>query len=202
MNAISPRARFTPLTVTLIVLSVAASLPSILGDPQNTLVPLLIANPGSPGFADILGGEVWRLITPIFVHFGFLHILFNMMWLWDLGRSIELLKGRLFLGLFVAVTGIVSNIAQYAITGSPLFGGMSGVVYGLLGYVWMQGRFNPRFGIALHQSTVVMMLIWYVLCWTGLLGPIANWAHTAGLVIGVAWGFADRGPSRRASISP
>ncbi|MGZ5033859.1 MAG: rhomboid family intramembrane serine protease [Usitatibacter sp.] len=190
-----------PLTVTLIVLSVLASAPTLLGGGNVVLAQLLIATPGSPEFAEILGGQVWRLLTPIFLHFGILHILFNMMWLWDLGRALEMLKGRTFLGLFVVVSGIVSNVAQYAITGSPLFGGMSGVVYGFLGYVWMQGRFNPRFGMALHQSTVVMMLVWYVLCWTGLLGPIANWGHTAGLAIGVAWGFLDRGQSRRASIS-
>ncbi|MGZ5098846.1 MAG: rhomboid family intramembrane serine protease [Usitatibacter sp.] len=187
--------------MTLIVLSVLASAPTLLGGGNVVLAQLLIATPGSPEFAEILGGQVWRLLTPIFLHFGILHILFNMMWLWDLGRALEMLKGRTFLGLFVVVSGIVSNVAQYAITGSPLFGGMSGVVYGFLGYVWMQGRFNPRFGMALHQSTVVMMLVWYVLCWTGLLGPIANWGHTAGLAIGVAWGFLDRGQSRRASIS-
>jgi membrane associated rhomboid family serine protease len=187
-----PPSSLPVLTATLIGLSIAASLPSLV-DPASAFTPLLIANPGSPGFADILGGEVWRLVTPIFVHFGLLHILFNMMWLWDLGRSIETLKGRVFLGLFVAVSGIASNIAQYAITGSPNFGGMSGVVYALLGYVWMQGRFNPAFGVALHQSTVVMMIGWYVLCWTGLLGPIANWAHTVGLAVGVAWGLLDRG---------
>lgn len=202
MNAVAPRGNAPVLTISLIALSILASLPTLLASGDAVLAQFLIANPGSPGFSDILSGQVWRLITPIFLHFGILHILFNMMWLWDLGRALELLKGRIFLGMFVVVTGIASNIAQYAITGSPLFGGMSGVVYGLLGYVWIQGRVNPRFGMTLHQSTVVMMLIWYVLCWTGMLGPIANWAHTAGLVIGVAWGFADRGPSRRASITP
>jgi GlpG protein len=191
----APRPPF--LTLTLIVLSVAASLPSVLGSSGAALVPLLIGTPGSPLFADILDGEVWRLVTPIFVHFGILHILFNMMWLWDLGRSLEWLKGPLFLGLFVAVSGIASNLAQYAITRSPTFGGMSGVVYALLGYVWMQGRHNRAFGIALHQSTVIMMIAWFVLCWTGILGPIANWAHTAGLLIGVAWGLIDRGAPRR-----
>ena len=191
----APRPPF--LTVTLIVLSVLASLPSMLGSSGAALVPLLIGTPGSPMFGDILGGEAWRLITPIFVHFGILHILFNMMWLWDLGRSLEWLKGALFLGMFVAVSGIASNLAQYAITRSPTFGGMSGVVYALLGYVWMQGRYNRAFGIALHQSTVIMMIAWFVLCWTGILGPIANWAHTAGLVIGVAWGLLDRGAPRR-----
>jgi GlpG protein len=193
MNAIIHRGRTPALTVTLIALSVIASLPTLLGA-GGAVQPLLIAT--GPGFSDILGGQVWRLITPIFVHFGILHILFNMMWLWDLGRSLEYLKGRVFLGTFVVVSGIIGNLAQYVITGQPTFGGMSGVVYALLGYIWMQGRFNPRFGMALHQSTVIMMLVWYVLCWTGLVGNIANWAHTAGLVVGVAWGFLDRSASR------
>jgi membrane associated rhomboid family serine protease len=81
-----------------------------------------------------------------------------------------------------------------------LFGGMSGVVYGLLAYVWMQGRYNQRFGYALHKSTAVMMLVWFVLCWTGLLGPIANWAHTTGLLIGLAWGYLERN-KRYASVA-
>lgn len=197
MNAFARPPRAPVLTISLIALSIIASLPSLLDD-RRVLIPLLIATPGR-GFSEILGGEVWRLVTPIFLHFSALHILFNMMWLWDLGRSLEYLKGRLFLGAFVVVSGIASNVAQYGVTGSPFFGGMSGVVYGLLGYVWMQGRFNPAFGMALHQTTVIMMLAWYVLCWTGFLGPIANWAHTAGLAIGVAWGYLDRRPGRRSA---
>ena len=199
MNSLSPRSYAPVMTISLIALSVIATMPLLLNN-EDALVLLLIGNPGTPVFADILSGEVWRLVTPIFVHFGILHILFNMMWMWDLGRSLELLKGRLFLGSFVAVSGIASNIAQYVITGSPLFGGMSGVVYALLGYFWMQGRYNRAFGVALHQSTVTMMIVWYVLCWTGLLGPIANWAHTAGLLVGIAWGLLDRGPTRRAAM--
>jgi GlpG protein len=190
MNGFVRRGR--PLaTVTLVALCVGVSIASGLGRSAGVLLPLLIAEPGSEPFAQVLHGEVWRLATPMLVHFGILHILFNMLWMWDLGRLIELLKGSAFLLLFVLATGVASNVAQYAITGNPLFGGMSGVVYALLGYVWMQGRHNPRFGFVLHKSTVVMMLGWYVLCWTGLAGPIANWAHTAGLVLGVAWGYLE-----------
>jgi membrane associated rhomboid family serine protease len=196
MNGFSRRGR-PVVTMALIALCVAVSLASDLGRSAPALMPLLVGVPGHAPFADIAHGELWRLVTPMLVHFGLLHILFNMMWLWDLGRLIELVKGSAFLLGFVVATGIASNVAQYAITGNPLFGGMSGVVYALLGYVWMQGRHNPRFGFVLHKSTVAMMLVWYVLCWTGFVGAIANWAHTAGLVLGVAWGYAQaKGRSR------
>src|SRR5258706_5409627 len=109
------------LTVSLIAMSVIATLLALDVDPSGALGALLIGTPGTPPFSDVLHGQVWRLVTPIFLHFGILHILFNMMWLWDLGRAIEGLKGRIFLGTFVLVSGIASNIAQYAVTQSPYF---------------------------------------------------------------------------------
>ncbi len=189
MSILSPRSRSPLVTFALVTVSVVVAIASNFGANARVVLPLLIAEPGSAPFAEIASGEVWRLVTPIFVHLSFVHVLFNMLWTWDLGRAVEQIRGPRFMAAFVALSGIASNIAQYGITGSPLFGGMSGVVYALLGYVWMQGRFNPTFGIALHRSTVIMMLAWFVVCWTGLLGPIANWAHTAGLAIGVAWGY-------------
>lgn len=178
-----------PVTAALIAISVLVALLSGLGASKAVLAPLYIADPHSYGFQSILSGQIWRLITPIFIHYGILHIVFNMMWLWDLGLVIELRKGHLFLLGFIFVVGIASNLAQFILSGSPYFGGMSGVVYGLLGYIWIHGRRNPRFGVTLHKPIVVMMLAWFVLCWFGIFGPIANWAHTAGLVMGMALGY-------------
>ncbi|MDK2970587.1 MAG: rhomboid protease GlpG [Candidatus Sumerlaeota bacterium] len=149
---------------------------------------LVISNYIRPILPEIRGGQVWRLVTPIFLHFGILHLAFNMLWLKDLGSQIENREGSLFFVLAVLALAIPSNLVQYAFTG-PNFGGMSGVVYGLLGYIWARKRRNPASEYNLDQTTVIMMAVWFALCWTGILGPIANWAHTVGLAAGVALGF-------------
>jgi len=137
---------------------------------------------------EVREGQVWRLITPIFLHFGFLHILFNMFWLYDLGSLIENRRGTGYFLAFILLAAIISNIVQYSVSG-PSFGGMSGVVYGLFGYVWMKGKFDPGDGIEMNPSTVTIMLAWFALCFTGIFGHVANWAHAAGLAVGTLWGY-------------
>ena len=184
-----------PVTALLIGLCLAVSLVSGMGSNRTVLDALFIAEPGTPLLANILAGQVWRVATPMFIHFGVLHLLFNMIWMWDLGNRLEARQGSGFLVLFVLFLGSLANLAQYFVTANPLFGGMSGVIYGLLGYVWVRGT-SPRYGLRLYTSTVVTMLVWFVLCWVGLLGPVANWAHSAGLACGVAWGYIDRWRAR------
>lgn len=143
------------------------------------------------GLDEIRRGEVWRLVTPIFMHSRtlILHLLFNMFWLADLGSQIERARGSLRFAALVVATAVVSNLAQYLLAG-PWFLGMSGVVYGLLGYIWMKVRYDPDTAMRLRANTVPTMLIWLLLCTTGLLGPIANAAHIAGLLAGMAIGVA------------
>ena len=141
------------------------------------------------GIDAVLGGDYWRLLTPVFLHFGLAHIIFNMLWLSQLGGPLERRLGSASFVTLIVIIAVLSNLAQYLFEPLGLFGGMSGVVYALLGYFWMQGRFNPRFGMTLRQPIVVMMLIWFVVCWIGLVGNIANMAHTAGLLLGVGWGY-------------
>ena len=103
------------------------------------------------------------------------------------GTAIELRHGWKYLLALVLVTGVISNLGQYYWEG-PLFLGMSGVIYGLFGYIWMKSQFDPRSGFFLHPTNVAIMLIWLALGFTKIM-PIANGAHTAGLVTGVAWGL-------------
>jgi GlpG protein len=140
------------------------------------------------GLFEIKHGEIWRLITPIFLHFGYMHIFFNMLWLLDLGSMIESRQNTWVLAILVLAIAAVSNLAQYVMNG-PGFGGMSGVVYGLLGYVWIRGKFDPGSGLFVHPTNVALMIIWFFACYTGLVGDIANTAHAAGLLMGMAWGY-------------
>lgn len=137
---------------------------------------------------EIRRGEIWRLFTPILMHGGPLHLLFNMMWMKDLGSAIERRFGFWTLFWLILLSAGISNVGQYAVSG-PNFLGMSGVVYGLFGYIWVRSRVDPWCGLYLDQNTVVIMLIWFGLCFTGWIGPIANTAHAGGLLTGAACGF-------------
>ncbi len=194
----APRRRATPvIAISLIAVCVAVFLWSGLGQSEPRLAPLLIASTPARGWSDVLSGQIWRLVTPVFIHFSLLHIIFNMYWMWGIGALVELKISRGFLLGFVVFIGAFSNVAQYLLSGNPFFGGMSGVIYGLLGYIWIQGQLNPRFGRYLSTPNVILLMAWFVLCWVGVLGAIANWAHTAGLLGGLAWGGLHALAARR-----
>ena len=195
----SPPVPLGPLSIVLIAISIAVTLLVEFGKNDSLQQILSISR-----FAPMIGhhvqwdrillevrrGEIWRLFTPMFLHFNLLHIFFNMLWLRDLGSMIEARKTSRFLLLLTLVLAGTSNVGQYLVRG-PNFGGMSGVVYGLLGYTWMQSKFNPSSQLSLAPQTVTFMIMWFFVCLAGLVGPIANTAHGVGLVVGVAWGFLE-----------
>ncbi|HXY32794.1 MAG TPA: rhomboid family intramembrane serine protease [Planctomycetaceae bacterium] len=181
-----------PVTYTLLAVSIVFALLSGLGQNRSFLMHFFFDvewdTPEGPVIAHVWKEEPWRLITPIFLHFSIWHILFNMMWLVQLGQIIETLRGSLRFALMVLVIALTSNIGQFLWTGSPYFGGMSGVVYGLFGYVWMKSWYERGSGFFVTTNMVFWMIGWYVLCLTGVVGPVANAAHGFGLLTGVVLG--------------
>jgi GlpG protein len=139
-------------------------------------------------------GEYWRLLSPMFLHFGAMHIVFNLLWVWEIGRRIEVIRGALMLLLVVFVSSLSANFLQYMMSGPSLFGGMSGVVFGLLGFGLVWSRMVPERTIGLPNGIYIFMLIFLVAGFTGvfdylLLGSLANGAHLGGLLAGLAIGF-------------
>jgi GlpG protein len=80
---------------------------------------------------------------------------------------------------------VVSNLAQYYASG-PVFGGLSGIGYGLFGYLWIKSRFDPAAGMQIPPNLVLFFLIWLVVCALGWFGSVANTAHFVGLLAGIA----------------
>ena len=173
--------RGRPVTMVLIVASVAVTL-GLLRISQGDLLFKL---------PEILAGQAWRLVTPIFLHAPLaenpFHLLFNMFWLFDLGGMIERRLGSIRFALLVAFIAIASNYGQYLVTG-PAFGGMSGVVFGLFGYAWVRNRLDPTVGLYMNPNTAFWMMLWFVACAVDIIPNVANWAHGVGLAAGALLG--------------
>ena len=132
----------------------------------------------------------WRLFTPAFIHFSVIHIVFNLIWWWVLGSQLERSFGSIALAGIFAIAAISSNIAQLLVSG-PNFGGLSGVVYALFGYVWWVGWLRPSWGIGLPNSLVYFLLTWLALGYLDILWVnMANEAHLFGLISGCLMALA------------
>lgn len=189
----------TPITLVLIIFSGIGALLTHTETGQVWAMRFLLLDvaPDLRSFMSLddtlASGQLWRLITPAFLHFGLFHVLFNSLWMWDLGRRLELGLGKGRYVLFFVITAIVANLTQYFWESSPWFGGMSGVVYALVGFLWIRQRLAPHPLFAVPASIIGFMLFWLVLCMTGIVdqfidGSVANAAHLGGLVAGMLLG--------------
>jgi len=211
-----PGARKRPLVIAMILLCVGVFiLTGMKAEPASTArrvlgfcdtihmvqTPDWNANRTADRLIDIRSGQVWRLITPIFLHGGPMHLVFNMIMFYLFGSMIEDRRGTARFAAIVLIVALISNLAQGlapstwgTFSGGPFFLGMSGVVYGLLGYLWMKTTYEPESGLQVSGGTVAFLLVWMLLGFAGaldkLLGSeIANLAHGVGFVAGIAIGY-------------
>ncbi len=104
------------------------------------------------------------------IHFSPTHLIFNCLWIYILGKEIESFDGKWLFLILILITSASSNYAQYAFSGPSIFGGLSGVEYGLLGICFVQETF-----------TGFLDLLGF--------GKIANFAHLGGLISGIICGY-------------
>lgn len=151
----------------------------------------------APLFEKISRGEVWRTFTPALLHYDLLHLFFNVVWFILLGNQIEhrLGWGR-YLFLIIA-TAIISNTAQYLMSGS-FFMGLSGVVVGMAAFILARQQRAPWEGYLLNRLTMIflgifvlgMFLLQVVLFFLQIFGKlefavsVANTAHLTGALVG------------------
>jgi len=197
-------AKRMPLTVALILLSALITLLIDFGSNTDWLVRFTFAEyplgTGEHRFetleSTLADGQYWRLLSPIFMHFSVIHIVFNVLWIWMVGGAIERSQGSGHFLLLVLFSGAFSNLAQYWVTG-PLFGGLSGVVFAVLAYTWLWDKLSSRPLFGLPSALFGLMLFWLALGYSGALemvglGSIANTAHLAGLIAGLFFAIISR----------
>ena len=211
-NQRDPRTRWsnghgsTIVTSTLVGICVAIWVFEVLSPSMINLIQglLMIANPYQPGVSlldELLKFQIWRPFTPALLHFplleggrfqimGIMHILFNMMWLRQLGGLIELRHGGKYLFLMFLVFSALPNLLQYFVSG-PAFLGMSGVNYALLCFLWIRGKYDPKYGMKLNPGVIWFMMIWFVYGFFGM--GTANLVHLGGVLCGATWGYISSG---------
>lgn len=154
-----------------------------------------------PMFEKIKQGQVWRLVTPILLHRDFLHILFNMAWLFLLGKQLDGKIGKRKMLSLILLIAIASNVAQYLVSG-PYFIGISGVVVGMAGFIWIRQKRAPWEGYSVQKSALLLLfffvgamvaldgIIWGLRLFLHLspMLQIANTAHVVGGLTGVLLG--------------
>jgi membrane associated rhomboid family serine protease len=147
-------------------------------------------------------GQPWRLLSCALFHANPVHLLFDVYWTWVFGAIVEEAFGSVFMLGLVVVLQAGSAAGEYAIGIGGV--GLSGIGYGLFGFLWTLGRHDRRFVDVIDRTTAWMFVGWFFLCIVLTLtntAPIANMAHAAGALLGGFFGLmvAFRGPRRYAA---
>lgn len=149
-------------------------------------------SPAKDGLVDVKRGQLWRLVTPAFVHFGIAHILFNLYVLYMWGVAIEDRHGSAFMLFLFLATAAPGNLAEFLVSQQVYIGGMSGFAYGLFGYIWIRMYVAPEDRLEHHPQTILLVLALLVMGFLGVLDSMlgknqtmANWVHLIGMLAGM-----------------
>ena len=144
----------------------------------------------------LTSGQVWRVLTPVLLHFGILHLLFNLVMFEAFARPIERHFGAWKLGYIIGAIALVSNILQFMFlqsdlgAGNTIFGGLSGVVYGVIGYMGVLSRRQDLpSDLRLPPGLLLVSAIFIGIGF--FLSGIANICHLGGLLMGMALAVLD-----------
>ena len=189
----------------LVFLAVLVSLTTFFGQNQLTFYLTFLNAELINGFLNFssfektyfIDYEFWRLISPIFLHFSLAHLAFNSLWIYILGTKVEDIEGHKKLIFLILLSGILSNLFESAASGAIIFGGLSGCVYGLLGYCYIKEFIQKRFAYGMPPAIYIFMIVWLAIGYLDILslfgfGKIANTAHLTGLICGISFAIVKK----------
>ncbi|WP_258368657.1 rhomboid family intramembrane serine protease [Curtobacterium sp. MCBD17_013] len=165
-------------TTVIVVVSVAIWLLQMLTGGTNG--PVTAALDYNPYW---LPTQPWRLITTMFVHGSFLHILFNMWAVWIFGRMLEQMLGTWRFVALYFISGLVGSVAVTVLAPQTTVIGASGAIFGLFAVFFVLQR-------SLGGNAVqILVIIGLNLVIGFLVAGVAWQAHVGGVVAGFVTGF-------------
>lgn len=142
-------------------------------------------------FTSFWQNDVVRWWSPALIHLSLMHIVMNSFWWWVLAKEIELNDGHVALIALTLTLAVGAGYAQYLAVG-PYFAGLSGVTYGLMGWVWgRQYRYRtapmPRYQLPYWLFPFMMVAMVFMIVLDGVWGEmnIGHESHIAGALLGV-----------------
>jgi rhomboid protease GluP len=156
-----------------------------------------VLNYGAKNNQLLAAGQVWRLVSPVFLHVNLLHIGVNMYSLWAIGPAVERFYGQArFLAVYL-LAGIGGVLLSLVMSPNPSVGA-SGAIFGLLGalasFLYLHRATFGQLGRAQLRQLVFVALINLTMGLTLGIHNIDNWGHVGGLVagVGLAWFIGPR----------
>src|SRR5436853_2340390 len=158
---------------------------ALAGGSTNQLTLMAFGVKSNP---EIAQGQWWRFVTPIFIHIGMLHLLFNSYALWIVGPQVEKLYGSARFVILYVLTGVAGVFGSYMFHPYAVSAGASGAIFGLFGVLLVFGiRYRssipPFFKRAVGTGVLPVIAINLVIGFT-LSSMVDNAAHVGGLIAG------------------
>lgn len=153
----------------------------ILGNGSENVATLV--NFGANSYELVKNGEVWRVITSIFLHIGIIHLFANMYALYVIGRQLEGFLGKIKYSIVFLGSGIVGSMLSIVINQGSISAGASGAIFGLLGSLLYFGYHYRLYLGSVMRSQIIPVIVVNLLI--GFLLPgIDVFAHIGGLAAG------------------
>lgn len=185
---LSDYVKLYPMVAFLIIINLLVYLAGLVPS-----IRIEILNYGAAANWLIADGEYWRIITAVFIHGGFLHILSNMFWLYVFGPELEKIAGKLRFFTIYMMSGIIGNVATYFVQGPEYVSvGASGAIFGILGAFLALVYYTRKIFPQLRQMIVPLAVISVII--TFLQPNVNATAHIAGLLTGAVFGIINFHP--------
>src|SRR5215831_860136 len=138
----------------------------------------------------IARGQWWRFVTPVFIHIGWLHLIFNSYALWIVGPQVEKLYGSARFVILYVITGVAGVFGSYIYHPLSISAGASGAIFGLFGVLLVFGiRYRnaiPPFFKRAVGTGVLPVIVVNLIIGFSMSGLVDNAAHLGGLIAGAA----------------